>query len=95
MYKRQILDRNPDAVVYCTTAAKNYLTSQLNRDFKFKTIKDGEVLNIGKRNLRFITAPMPVSYTHLDVYKRQVLRTGFVQLQSTRRLIIKENIYLN
>ena len=53
-----ILDRNPDAVVYCTTAAKNYLTSQLNRDFKFKTIKDGEVLNIGKRNLRFITAPM-------------------------------------
>ena len=53
-----ILDRNPDAVVYCTTAAKNYLTNQLNRDFKFKTIKDGEVLNIGKRNLRFITAPM-------------------------------------
>ena len=53
-----ILERNPDAVVYCTTAAKNYLTNQLNRDFKFKTIKDGEVLNIGKRNLRFITAPM-------------------------------------
>ena len=26
---------------------------QLNKDFKFKAIKDGEVLNIGKRNLRF------------------------------------------
>ncbi len=53
-----VLDKNPDAVVYCTTAAKNFLTNQLNREFKVQTIKDGDVLNIGKRNIKFITAPM-------------------------------------
>ena len=73
-----ILERNPDAVVYCTTAAKNYLTNQLNRDFKYKTIKDGEVLNIGKRNLRFITAPMlhwaDTMFTYVEEDKVNVLK---------------------
>ena len=53
-----VLDKNPDAVIYCTTAAKNFLANQLNRPFNVQTIKDGDVLNIGKRNIKFITAPM-------------------------------------
>ena len=34
-----------------------YLDEQINKPFKCHVITDGEVLNIGKRNLKFITAP--------------------------------------
>lgn len=54
---KYILDLNPNIEVYCTKAAKMYLDEQINRPFKCHVIKDGEVLNIGKRNLKFITAP--------------------------------------
>ena len=53
-----VLEKNPNAVVYCTTPAKNFLTNQLNKPFNVQTIKDGDVLNIGKRNIKFVTAPM-------------------------------------
>lgn len=52
-----ILDLNPNIEVYCTKAAKLYLDGQINKPFKCHIIKDGEILNIGKRNIRFITAP--------------------------------------
>ncbi|MDR0879540.1 MAG: FprA family A-type flavoprotein [Clostridioides sp.] len=52
-----LLDKNPDVVVYCTKAAKLYLDGQINKPFNCHVITDGEVLNVGKRNLRFITAP--------------------------------------
>ncbi|MDB8790188.1 FprA family A-type flavoprotein [Romboutsia sp. 1001216sp1] len=54
---KYILDINPDVEVYCTAVAKTYLAEQVNRPFKCHVIKDGETLNIGKRNLKFITAP--------------------------------------
>ena len=48
-------------------------------------VKEGDTLNLGAHTLQFIMAPMvhwpevmvtyePVSYTHLDVYKRQTFR---------------------
>nr|WP_131035387.1 ThiF family adenylyltransferase [Clostridioides difficile] len=55
--EERILDINPNIEVYCTKAAKLYLDGQINRPFNCHVIKDGEILNIGKRNLRFITAP--------------------------------------
>ncbi|MCR8746509.1 FprA family A-type flavoprotein [Romboutsia lituseburensis] len=54
---KYLLDLNPNIEVFCTNAAKMYLTEQINKPFKCHVIKDGEVLNIGKRNLKFITAP--------------------------------------
>lgn len=54
---KYILDINSDIEVYCTKAAKLYLDEQINKPFKCHVIKDGETLNIGKRTLRFITAP--------------------------------------
>ncbi|MCC0729114.1 FprA family A-type flavoprotein [Clostridioides sp. ZZV14-6009] len=54
---KYLLDLNPNIEVYCTKAAKLYLDGQINRPFNCHVIKDGEVLNIGKRNLKFITAP--------------------------------------
>ena len=54
---KYILDLNPNIEVFCTKPAKMYLEEQINKPFKCHVITDGEVLNIGKRNLRFITAP--------------------------------------
>ncbi|MBP3931416.1 MAG: FprA family A-type flavoprotein [Peptostreptococcaceae bacterium] len=54
---KYILDINPDVEVICTNAAKMYLAEQVNRPFKCHVIKDGETLNIGKRTLKFISAP--------------------------------------
>lgn len=52
-----ILEINPNAVVYCTKAASIFLKEQINRPFKVHVIRDGEILDIGKRKLQFITAP--------------------------------------
>lgn len=54
---KYILDLNPNIEVFCTKAAKMYLDEQINKPFKCHVITDGEVLNIGKRNIKFITAP--------------------------------------
>ena len=49
---KYILDLNPNIEVFCTKAAKMYLDEQINKPFKCHVITDGEVLNIGKRNLK-------------------------------------------
>ena len=54
---KYLLDMNPDIVVFCTKAAKTYLDGQINKPFNCHVIKDGETLNIGKRTVKFITAP--------------------------------------
>ena len=54
---KYILDINPDIEVYCTKAAKLYLSDQVNRPFKCTTIKTGDSLNIGGKTLEFIQAP--------------------------------------
>lgn len=54
---KYLLDLNPNIEVFCTKAAQMYLSEQINKPFKCHVIKDGEILNIGKRNIKFITAP--------------------------------------
>lgn len=54
---RELLEKYPDAVVYGTRAACTYLKKIMNREFKCHFIKDGENLSLGKKTLRFITAP--------------------------------------
>lgn len=54
---KYILEVNPDVEVYCTQAAKIFLSEQINGPFKCHVIKDGEKLNIGSRDLTFMTAP--------------------------------------
>lgn len=54
---KYLLEMNPNIEVYCTKAAKTYLDGQINKPFNCHVIKDGETLNIGKRNIKFITAP--------------------------------------
>ncbi|SDL06854.1 FprA family A-type flavoprotein [Natronincola ferrireducens] len=54
---KYILEINPNVEVFCTKAASIFLQEQINREFKYHVIKDGEKLNIGSRELTFITAP--------------------------------------
>ena len=52
-----LLEQAPQATVYCSTAAKNFLGNILLKPFTCQTVKDGDTLDLGGRTLRFITAP--------------------------------------
>lgn len=54
---RELLEKYPDAVVYASRPACNYLKKIVNTEFKAHPIGDGEILELGKRSLQFITAP--------------------------------------
>lgn len=54
---REMLEQYPDAIVYASKPACTYLKKIVNMDFKAHAIGDGEMLKLGKRTLRFITAP--------------------------------------
>jgi flavorubredoxin len=54
----KLLELNPNLAVYCTMAAKKYLSAITNRDFQCHVIKNGETLELGGRALRFIAAPL-------------------------------------
>lgn len=54
---RELIEQYPDAVVYGSKAACTYLKKIVNKDFKAHPITDGEELHLGKRTLKFITAP--------------------------------------
>jgi len=52
-----LLENCPKAVVVSTIAAKNFLTNQLHKPFNSQTVKDGDTLDVGGRQLRFTIAP--------------------------------------
>ncbi|MDF1493643.1 FprA family A-type flavoprotein [Caproiciproducens sp. CPB-2] len=54
----KLLEMNPNITVYCTTAAKMYLSAITNRDFQCVTVKQGDKLSIGEEELEFIIAPL-------------------------------------
>ncbi|MFZ5968033.1 MAG: FprA family A-type flavoprotein [Bacillota bacterium] len=54
---KYILEINPEVEVFCTKAASIFLNEQVNGPFTCHTISDNEILDIGKRKLKFITAP--------------------------------------
>lgn len=54
---RELLEQYPDAVVYASRPACTYLKKIVNKDFNAHPISDGETLSLGRRTLKFITAP--------------------------------------
>lgn len=55
----KLLEINPNITVVCTPAAEKYLKSITNRDFKCKTVKLKEKIEIGPNsNIEFIVAPL-------------------------------------
>lgn len=53
----KLLDVAPNAVVYGSRTAINYLSEIVNRPFKSVAIKDGDTLSLGNKTLRFVNAP--------------------------------------
>jgi flavorubredoxin len=48
----------PDTPIYCTANAVKSLTGQYHQAWNFHVVKTGDRLNIGKRDLVFVEAPM-------------------------------------
>ncbi|HLO58358.1 MAG TPA: FprA family A-type flavoprotein [Bacteroidales bacterium] len=54
---KYLLQEAPNAVVYGSRQAINYLQDMIDRPFKFVFVKDGDVLDLGNKKLTFISAP--------------------------------------
>ena len=52
-----MLEHSPKAVVFSSQAAKTFLGNQIHTPFESHVVKDGEILDLGGRHLRFIIAP--------------------------------------
>ncbi|MEI8202191.1 MAG: FprA family A-type flavoprotein [Bacteroidota bacterium] len=54
---KRMLEMSPNATVVGSGNAIRYLTDLLNFEFKYQVVKDGDVLNLGNMNLKFVGAP--------------------------------------
>jgi flavorubredoxin len=54
----KFLERYPGKAVYTNAMAIKGLKMHFKKDWNFHEVKTGDVLNIGKRNLTFVTTPM-------------------------------------
>ena len=54
----KILEYCPDATVITSTRGEKGLKRHYKKDLKFKVVKSGDTLNIGKRELKFVEIPM-------------------------------------
>ena len=80
----------PDTPIYCTANAVKSLKGQYHQEWNFKTVKTGDRLNIGTRDLMFIEAPMlhwPDSmFTYLTVDNILFSSDAFGQHLATDRM---------
>ncbi len=80
----------PDTPIYCTANAVKSLKGQYHQEWNFKTVKTGDRLNIGTRELVFIEAPMlhwPDSmFTYLTVDNILFSSDAFGQHLATDRM---------
>jgi NADH oxidase (H2O-forming) len=54
---KYLLEMAPDAVVYASRQAITYLQEMVNKPFKHVLVKDGDVLSLGNKTIKFISAP--------------------------------------
>jgi len=54
---KYLLELAPQAVVYGSRQAVNYLQDMVDKPFDYVVVKDGDTLSLGNKTLRFISAP--------------------------------------
>lgn len=54
----ELMERIPDTPVYCTNNGMKSLKGHFHKDWNFVPVKTGDKLNLGKKELVFIEAPM-------------------------------------
>jgi flavorubredoxin len=52
-----LLAHCPNAVVVSTMAAKTFVSNMIHKEFKSRTVKDGDTIDLGGRTLRFFMTP--------------------------------------
>ena len=68
----QVMEAMPNAVIVTSApSGLKGLKAHYGDKYQYMGVKAGDSLKLGSRSLNFVATPMPVSYTHLDVYKRQ------------------------
>lgn len=55
---RMLLEKNPNITVFCTIAAKKYISQIANAEYNYTVVKAGDILDIGTQKLEFIIAPL-------------------------------------
>lgn len=85
---KMIMELIPDVIVYITEKGKKGIDRYFrNPDWKFKIVKTGDTINIGKRNLMFLETPMihwPDSMmTYIKEDKVLISQDGFGQHYAT------------
>lgn len=67
---KYLLEINPDATVYGSRQAINYLNEMIGRPFKYSIVKDNDILSLGNKTLKFISTPNlhwpDTIYTYLE-----------------------------
>lgn len=67
---KHLLELAPNAVVYGSRQAINYLHEMFDKPFNSQFVKDGDTLNLGNKTLKFISAPNlhwpDTIYTYLE-----------------------------
>ncbi len=53
-----LLERCPKLTVLCSASAKKFLTAIANTEFPCTVVKDGDMLDLGTKQLRFLSAPL-------------------------------------
>ena len=54
----ELMRRIPDTPIYCTRNCVKSLTGMYHRDWNFRTVKTGDKLSLGDKELVFVEAPM-------------------------------------
>ena len=54
----ELMERIPDAPLYCTTNGVKSLKGHYHKDWNFRPVKTGDRLSLGKKELIFVEAPM-------------------------------------
>lgn len=54
---KMLLEKFPNAHIYCSKPASMYLKNIMNREFAFTAVQDGEVIELSGRHYKFISAP--------------------------------------
>jgi len=67
---KYLLEVSPDATVYGSRQAINYLNEIIGRPFKCNIVKDNDILSLGNKTLKFISTPNlhwpDTVYTYLE-----------------------------
>jgi flavorubredoxin len=67
---KYLLEINPDITVYGSRQAINYLNEIMGVPFKYNIVKDNDILSLGNKTLKFISAPNlhwpDTIYTYLE-----------------------------